>query len=228
MRFHAATWSAFHMPVQPGLIRPSGETQVISVKTRPGAADRALAVMDEVEVVGDAVDRRIHRHRRDGDAVLDLHLAQLERREHRRRGLVRAAVGRAFPEPALDRFQPFAVAQAQILVADALAAGEQRISELQRLEMEVAVQRLEPFGRVARAVLELEHFEAALRLIFVERGFRDSPSALEAPSLHAVEHLGQLDRVFERELGAAADREMRGVRGVAEQDDVAAGSSART
>ena len=35
MRFHAATCSAFHMPVQPGLIRPSGETQVISVKTSP-------------------------------------------------------------------------------------------------------------------------------------------------------------------------------------------------
>src|SRR3954447_7752649 len=35
MRVHAATWAAFHIPVQPGLIRPSGETQVISVKTRP-------------------------------------------------------------------------------------------------------------------------------------------------------------------------------------------------
>ena len=35
IRFHAATCSSFHMPVQPGLIRPSGETQVISVKTRP-------------------------------------------------------------------------------------------------------------------------------------------------------------------------------------------------
>ena len=65
----------------------------------------------------------------------------------------------ALPEPALDAFQPFAVAQAKILVADALAAGQQRVSELQRLEMRVALQRLEPFGRIARAVLKLEHFE---------------------------------------------------------------------
>ena len=78
----------------------------------------------------------------------------------------------ALPEPALDAFEPFAVAKAQILVADALAAGQQRISELQRLEMQVAVQRLEPFGRVARAVLELEDFEVPLRDIFVERGFK--------------------------------------------------------
>ena len=137
---------------------------------QPRAAERALAVVDEVEVVGDAVDRRIHRHRRDGDAVLHLHLAQPERREHGRRGLVRAALGRALPEPALDPFQPFAVAQAQVLVADALRAGEERVSELERLEMRVALEGLEPFGRVAGAVLELEHLEVPLGLIFVERG----------------------------------------------------------
>src|SRR5207302_1119561 len=93
-------------------------------------AERSLAEMHEVEVVGRAVDRRIHRHGRDGDAVFDLHLTELERGEHRRRGCVRAAVGGALPEPALDRFEPFAIAQAEVLVADALAAGEQRISEL--------------------------------------------------------------------------------------------------
>src|SRR4051812_25911066 len=80
--------------------------------------------------------------------------------------------------------------------------------------MGVAGERLEPFGRVARAVLELEHFEAAFRLIFVERGF-------EAEAL-PVQHLRQFDRVLERELGAAAHREMRSVRSVAEQDDIAA------
>src|SRR5207342_1980986 len=35
IRFHAETCSVFHIPVQPGLIRPSGETQVISVKRSP-------------------------------------------------------------------------------------------------------------------------------------------------------------------------------------------------
>ena len=33
----------------------------------------------------------------------------------------------------------------------------------------------------------------------------------------------QLDRIFERELGARADREVRGVHRIAHQHDVAAG-----
>ena len=129
-------------------------------------------------------------------------------------------LGRALPEPALDALQPLAIAQAQILVADPLAASQQRVSELQRLEMQIALERLEPFGRVARAVLQLEHFEVPLGDIFVHRRF-------EAEA-RAVQHLGQLDRVLERELRPRPDREMRGVRGVAEQDDIAAVSIART
>ncbi len=35
MRFHAASCSSFHRPVQPGLIRASAETLVISVKSSP-------------------------------------------------------------------------------------------------------------------------------------------------------------------------------------------------
>ena len=102
------------------------------------------------------------------------------------------------------------IAEAEIFVADPLASGEQRICELQRVEAEIAVQRLEPFGRVARAVLKLEHFERAFGLILLER--------LCQRQVGAVEHFGQLDRILQRELGARADREMRGVRGVAEQD----------
>src|SRR6188472_2031651 len=79
--------------------------------------------------------------------------------------------------------------------------------------MRVPLQRLEPLRRVACAVLKLEHFEVPLRDIFVNRGF-------EAETW-AVEHLGQLDGVFQRELGARSDREMRRMRGVAEEDDVA-------
>jgi CheY-like chemotaxis protein len=45
MRFQAATWSGFHMPVQPGLIRPSGETQVISVKRRPAPPIARVVLM---------------------------------------------------------------------------------------------------------------------------------------------------------------------------------------
>ena len=95
-------------------------------------------------------------------------------------------------------------------MADALAAGQQRISELQRVEVEIAVERLEPFGRIARRVLQLEHLERAFGLILVER--------LRQRQVAAVEHVGELDRIFERKLGPRADREMGGVRGVAEQD----------
>ena len=35
MRRHAASCSSFHKPVQPGVMRASLETQVISVKIRP-------------------------------------------------------------------------------------------------------------------------------------------------------------------------------------------------
>src|SRR5437868_7218168 len=39
---------------------------------------------------------------------------------------------------------------------------------------------------------------------------------------YAVQHVGELDRILERELGSRADREMCGVRRVAQQDDIAA------
>ena len=35
IRVQAAACSSFHKPAQPGVIRPVGETQVISVKIRP-------------------------------------------------------------------------------------------------------------------------------------------------------------------------------------------------
>ena len=97
-------------------------------------------------------------------------------------------------------------------MTDALRSGEQRIGELERGEGQVAVECLEPFGRVARAVLELQHFDVALGLIFGERLF--------AAETGPVEHFGELDRVLQRQFGARADRKMRGVRGVAEQDQL--------
>ena len=61
---------SFHMPAQPGVMRASGETQVISVNTSPAPPVRARAEVHEVVVVGHAVDARVLRHRRDDDAVL--------------------------------------------------------------------------------------------------------------------------------------------------------------
>ena len=50
----------------------------------PRAALGALGIMDEMPVGRRAVDRLVLRHRRDDDAVLQFHAAQLERRQHRR------------------------------------------------------------------------------------------------------------------------------------------------
>ena len=41
---------------------------------QPGAALRAFAIMNQMEIVRDAVCGRIHRHGRDDDAVRQLHL----------------------------------------------------------------------------------------------------------------------------------------------------------
>ena len=56
---------------------------------QPRAALGALGVMDEMPVGRAAVDRLVLRHRRDDDAVLQLHVAQPERREHRRAARLR-------------------------------------------------------------------------------------------------------------------------------------------
>src|SRR5204863_2673385 len=62
-------------------------------------------------------------------------------------------------EPALDAFQPLSIAQAEIFVAHPLRAREQRIGKLDRREGQIAVERLEPLRRVARAVLQLRSEE---------------------------------------------------------------------
>src|SRR3546814_14829117 len=50
---------------------------------QPRPALRPRTVMDEVEVIRRAVDRRVRRHRRDDDAVGTGEIAQAVRREHR-------------------------------------------------------------------------------------------------------------------------------------------------
>jgi hypothetical protein len=93
-------------------------------------------------------------------------------RSGRARTSARARVHAGAPglglEPALGAFQPFRVAQAQVLVADPLRAGQQRIVELHRVEVEVALDLLEPFQRVARRRLQAQHLEPALVLVLGE------------------------------------------------------------
>ena len=150
----------------PALRRDAGHLGV----EQAGAALRAGAVMDEVEVVRACRPRPntspSARRRRGWRAPCS---RSRNGANIGGAGSLTGAPERLRLEPALDALQPGLVAQPQIFVADALRAGEQRISELDRLEMEIAVERLEPFGRVARAVLELQHLEVALGLIFGER-----------------------------------------------------------
>ena len=179
-----------------------------------GAALRASAVMHEVKIARCAVIRHVGRHRRDGNAVDELKLTRAIRREHRWRGALRLWRVGASGQPAFDALEPGLVAQPQIFVTDALAAGQQRISELDRLEGSVAWHVLEPLGGVARGALEFQHLDAASFLIGLEHRL-----AIRVGG--RVQCLGEKDGVLQCELGARADGEMRGVRGIAHEHDVA-------
>ena len=175
------------------------------------AAHRPRAEVHQVVVAGNAIDRRVLRHRRDDDPVLQRHAAQRERRQHRRDRAMRRdpLPARRGGDPVLVALDVDLVAQAQVLVADALAARQQRVGELLGRQVDVTVDMLEPLGRVARRVLDLQHLDAAQVFVVRQRG-------VEIERVLA-DRAGELDRVFERELGARADREVRGVRRVAHQ-----------
>src|ERR1700722_13138772 len=115
-------------------------------------------------------------------------------------------------EPAFKTLEPFGIAQPQIFVTDPLAAGQQRIGELDRLKSHITRHMFEPFGGVARRVLQLDDFKSARGLERVERLLR-----------HAMKmnRGGEPDRIFKRELGAGADGEMRGMGSIADQHDIA-------
>ena len=91
------------------------------------------------------------------------------------------------------------------------AAGEERIVELHRVEVEVALDLLEPFHRVPRGRLKPQHLHAALVLVFLEGGFERRLG---------LDVVRQRDGAFERKLGAGTDGEMRGRGGVTHQHDV--------
>ena len=169
---------------------------------------RPLGVMREVPVRRPAVDRLVLGHRGDGHAVRERHVPELEGREHRRATGIGA---RLLLEPGLRRFQPPAVAQAQVLMTNALAARQQRIVELHGVEMEIALKLLEPLRRVARRRLEPQHFQPPLLLVARE--------GLRQVRLR-VHQLRQQDRALQGQLGAGADGKVGGGGGVAQQRQV--------
>ena len=145
----------------------------------------------------------------------------LSSRPRRRKG---ANIGRrtgAFEPPLARRWnqrfgalQPLGVAQAEVLVADALRAGEEGVGELDGVEVEVALDLLEPLHGVAGGGLEAEDVEAAGGLVLLEGGFEGGLG---------VEVGGERDGAVEGEAGAGADGEVGGGGGVAHEDDVLVG-----
>ncbi len=101
--------------------------------------------------------------------------AQREGNEHRRNG--------AFP-PNHRSHAPHVgrIAQAEILVTDALAARQQAIGELFGRKRRITGDVLEPFRRVARGVLQLEHLELARRLVTSSEAARSEAAAAASAS----------------------------------------------
>src|SRR5690606_19876429 len=182
--------------------------------------------VDEVEVAGEAVHGGVHVHGRDHDPVVQLHGAQPEGVEH---GRPRGGAGRLpgggpgrLPrpvrrdlsgEPLVHARDELGVAQAQVVVGDPAAAGEQVEGELDRCGVDVAGDVLEPLQAGPCGALGTGHDGAAFVLVggqgrlggglFVQAG-------------------GEGEGVLHGQFGARPDGEVGGVGGVAEQDHVAA------
>ena len=104
-------------------------------------------------------------------------------------------------------------AQREIVVGDRLGARHQAEREARRVHVPEAPHVLEPHQRHVGGMLRLLHFEPPLGLEMRQRLFHVAPAG-------RLEGFVERDRVFHRELGAGADREMRGRLGVADQHDV--------
>ena len=114
--------------------------------------------------------------------------------------------------PVLIPLDIIRIAQTQVLVRNALAARQHRVGKLLGLEMRITADVLEPFHGVPRSALDLQHFDGARVLV----NGKHLVHALGAMNCATAR---ELDGIFERELGAGADRIVRRMRRVAHQHD---------
>ena len=200
-----------------------------------GAAHCPGRQVHQVVVARHAVQRRILGHRRDDDPVFQRQAAHGVWREHRRRRrlVVSDVQPGAARKPALITTQPLCVAQPQVLMADALAAGEHRQHELRRVKLlAIALTtHLKPGHRVPRGVLQPQHVHLAQRLVAGQHGRHLIEGNL--PGGHWIDgHLpsvvagfskqpGQLDCVLDGQFGTRADGKVRRVHRIAHQHDMA-------
>ena len=136
---------------------------------QPRATLGAFCVMDKMPIGRAAISGLVLRHGRDDYAVFQPHVAQLVRREHW------CASGRAtylFLEPVFCTAQPVRVSQAQVFVADALAARQQGIGELRGGHIKVSFDLFKPFKAVARRRLQAQNLDPAFVLIAMKGLFQ--------------------------------------------------------
>ncbi len=164
-----------------------------------------------MEVARHALLRRVEAHGRDDDAVRHLHPAQPEGLEHGRLGRVRARSFLRHHAPHL--LHEFRRAEFEVVPSDGLGARHDAEGEAGGMEVPEAADLLEPHQRHVGRVLRLLHVLAPRSLEALQAGWH--VAAVE-------EGLVQRDGILHRELRAAADGEVRGRLGVAEQHDVAA------
>ena len=172
------------------------------------AALGAFAVMDQVPVGRAAFARLVLRHGRDDDAIPQRHAAQAEGGKDRRPARLAAGL---LLEPVLGLAHPIGVAQAQVLMADALAAGQQGIGELDRVQVQVTLDLLEPFQAVAGRRLQAQQLDPAFLLITLKGAGQVGLG---------VQVVRQSNGAVERQPRPRPDREMPRRRRIAHQHHV--------
>ena len=169
-----------------------------------------------MEVIGQPIGGGVHVHRRHDHTVLQRQPAQAKGLEHGRRlgggGRRDASPHLVLGEPSVGGRDELRVSQAQVVVRDTPAAREDVEGELRRLLMNVLPEILEPLQACLRRPLRRQHDRPALGVVRSER--------LGGVTV-LVQARGERKRILHGQLGARTDGEVRGVRGVAEEHDVA-------
>src|SRR5262244_2667598 len=114
--------------------------------------------MDKMEIGRCAVDGAVHIHRRNDNTIDEPHLAEREWSEHRRNSSICLLARSAAGKPALEVVEIFLVANPQVLMADALAASQQAVGELLRIEFDVSPNVFEPLHGIAGCILQTQGF----------------------------------------------------------------------
>ena len=156
------------VPVQPGVMRPGGDTQVISVKTSPAPPVAREPRCTRCQSSGTPSRAQ---YCAIGDTTTRFTNCRSRRRNGRNiGGGAFDARSRAFSEAMLHLSDELRIAELQILMADALTARQQAVRELERLQMRVTRYVLEPLHPIARCALQLERLQLAFLLIALQRG----------------------------------------------------------